>query len=209
MSRQEGDPVPHEHEFYRAHLQGLFSLDLTSAGTFYDSERVGYKNLDAHRRDEAKKRECKEVMARKQKAWRLPLEERSRRVSTLIRGLGELSGGAKQALHYTDLTPAVVFVSVTRNGNHPFYRILRASKTHKTEFHQEALEEILRVYESDFLSSIYVGWAKGFLDEERERLEQFLGTTATGRKTVLCHPREAIQKMVGELADPKNSGWYE
>ena len=30
----KGDPVPFEHEFYRAHLQGLFSLDLTCAGFF-------------------------------------------------------------------------------------------------------------------------------------------------------------------------------
>ena len=36
MTRQEGDPVPYEHEFYRAHLLGLLSLDLSAAGTFFD-----------------------------------------------------------------------------------------------------------------------------------------------------------------------------
>jgi CRISPR-associated protein Cst2 len=34
MSRHEGDPVPYEHQFYRATLQGLFSLDLHCVGTF-------------------------------------------------------------------------------------------------------------------------------------------------------------------------------
>nr|WP_322494893.1 hypothetical protein [Chloroflexus sp.] len=28
MSRHEGNPVPHEHQFYRTTLKGLFSLDL-------------------------------------------------------------------------------------------------------------------------------------------------------------------------------------
>ncbi len=47
MTRQQGDPVPYEHEFYRAHLLGLLSLDLTAAGTFFDGARVGYKNMDS------------------------------------------------------------------------------------------------------------------------------------------------------------------
>src|SRR6185312_5073869 len=34
MSRHEGNPVPHEHQFYRATLRGLFSLDLHASGTF-------------------------------------------------------------------------------------------------------------------------------------------------------------------------------
>src|SRR5207253_604566 len=75
MTRHDGDPVPHEHQFYRAHLKGLFSVDLTSAGTFYDGERVGYKNLDKYRRDKAKERSLQEVMVRKQMAIRLPVSE--------------------------------------------------------------------------------------------------------------------------------------
>ncbi len=34
MARQEGPPVPYEHQFYRTTLKGLFSLDLYSCGTF-------------------------------------------------------------------------------------------------------------------------------------------------------------------------------
>src|SRR5262249_5611395 len=47
MARQEGDPVPHEHQFYRGTLQGLYSLDLHASGTFYYVNRSGYRNLDA------------------------------------------------------------------------------------------------------------------------------------------------------------------
>ncbi|HSV32262.1 MAG TPA: type I-B CRISPR-associated protein Cas7/Cst2/DevR [Atribacteraceae bacterium] len=208
MTRQDGDPVPYEHEFYRAHLRGLFSLDLTCAGTFFDSERVGYKNLDVHRREKAKDEGCAQVTVRKQKALRLPIEKRCRRVSTLVGALAELNGGAKQALHYTDLVPAVVFLAVVKNGNNPFYRVLRASKTHQTEFDREAFAEILRVYKDDFLSDIHVGWAKGFLDEERQALQEAIFAHSTGLAIHLQHPREAIQAVAGRLADSSNEAWY-
>lgn len=122
MTRQQGDPVPYEHEFYRAHLLGLLSLDLTSLGTFFDGERVGYKNLDSHRREHAKTSNLEPVQVRKQKAWRLPHEKRVERVCTLLDSIGRLGGGAKQAVHYTDLTPTVMFLAVTQHGNNPFYR---------------------------------------------------------------------------------------
>lgn len=209
MARQDGDPVPHEHEFYRAHLRGLFSLDITCSGTFFDTERVGYKNLDAYRREEALNSGCQQVEVRKQKALRLPIEKRRKRVSTLVKALAELNGGAKQALHYTDLVPAVVFLAVVKNGNNPFYRVLRASKTHQTEFDREAFAEILRVYKEDFISEVYVGWAKGFLDEQRQILQEFIAADDTGLTIHLQHPREVILAMGDKLAESSSEAWYE
>jgi CRISPR-associated protein Cst2 len=209
MTRHDGDPVPYEHEFYRAHLQGLISLDLTCAGTFFDMERVGYKNLDSHRRKEAVEVGCEPKEVRSQKAIRLPLPERCKRASTLLRGLTALNGGAKQAVHYTDLTPALVFLAVIRNGNNPFYRVLKASKSHQTEFNREAFEEVLKVYKKDFLSEIYIGWAKGFLDEERKALETAIKENTSEVAIHLKHPREAIISLADELADTKNEVWYQ
>ncbi len=164
MTRQNGDPVPHEHEFYRAHLACLFSLDLTCAGTFFDGERVGFKNLDSHRREQAEELCGNKITVRGQQAYRLPIGDRQKRVATLIRALAVLDGGAKQALHYTDVAPSLLFAAVTRTGNHPFARVLVASQKHETQFNQEGLNEILSVWKDDFLSPVYVGWAKGLLD---------------------------------------------
>ncbi len=209
MSRQDGDPVPHEHEFYRAHLQGLISLDLTCAGTFFDTERVGYKNFDKYRREEAQKKGCEEITVRKQKAWRLPFSKRSERVSALVKALANISGGAKQTLHYTDLTPALLVLAVTKNGNHPFYRMFRASKTHRTEFNQEAFAEITSVYAEDFLSNIYFGWARGFLDEEREIAEKAVEACKLKTKIKFGHPKVLAEQMAIDLTDVANRGWYE
>lgn len=209
MTRQQGDPVPYEHEFYRAHLMGLLSLDLSAAGTFFDGERVGYKNLDSHRREHAKKENLQEVEVRKQKALRLPLESRVERVGTLVESLALLNGGAKQAVHYTDLTPGIIFLAVTRYGNNPFYRMLTATRTHTTQFHREAFQELMAVYEDQFLSRVYIGWAKGFLDEERAKLEGAITEGKLTERVTVGHPVPQIRAFAADLRKLDNANWYE
>jgi CRISPR-associated protein Cst2 len=207
MTRQEGDPVPYEHEFYRAHLIGLLSLDLSAAGTFFDGERVGYKNLDSHRRDAASKAALEKITLRKQTAYRLPIDQRRERVGTLIESLASLNGGAKQAVHYTDLTPTVVFLAVTKGGNNPFYRMLTSTPNRTTQFHAAAFNELIETYRHEFLSDVYIGWAQGFLDAEREKLENALKTTA-GLKITLGHPAAQIREFASALASAQNGVWY-
>lgn len=207
MTRQEGNPVPYEHEFYRAHLLGLLSLDLSAAGTFFDGERVGYKNFDSHRRSAAKDLGLEEITLRKQRAYRLPLNQRRERVSTLLGSLGSLTGGAKQAVHYTDLTPGIIFLAVTRSGNNPFYRMLTSSSAKTTQFHEPAFRELIQTYGQDFLSHIYIGWAQGFLDGERAKLESAIEKT-TGVNISLGHPASQIRAFAGALASPQNGEWY-
>lgn len=209
MTRQQGDPVPHEHEFYRAHLLGLVSVDLTAAGTFFDGERTGFKNLDSYRRDDAKKLGAEEITVRGQKAVRLPLPERKRRVTALVSGLARLNGGAKQTIHYTDLTPAVIMLAVTRHGNNPFYRMLTASRTYTTQFHKEAFAELASVYAEDFLSPIFIGWAQGFLDDQRARLEETVKELGLEEKVSVAHPVTQIERLVKQLQADANGHWFD
>lgn len=207
MTRQEGNPVPYEHEFYRAHLLGLLSLDISAAGTFFDGARVGYKNLDSFRRDAAQKAGLAPVTLRKQAAFRLSTPQRADRIATLIGSLAALNGGAKQAVHYTDLTPAVVFLAVTENGNNPFYRMLTSSSTKTTQFHTAAFVELMKAYKDQFLSDIYVGWAQGFLDGERKKLED-TEEMKTGR-IKLGHPATQIISFAELLGASQESSWYD
>ncbi|HWL08006.1 MAG TPA: type I-B CRISPR-associated protein Cas7/Cst2/DevR [Planctomicrobium sp.] len=209
MARQDGNPVPHEHEFYRAHLRGLVSLDLTSCGTFYHGERVGYKNLDSYRVEKATGANCEEITVRKQKAYRLPLEKRVERVSALVKGLANLSGGAKQTLHYTDLMPAVSFFAVTKSGNHPFYRVFNGTKTGRTELHEGAIREVFESFYDDLVSPVYIGWAQGFLDEERAKFDALKSELKTphGIEEV-AHPRSVLLKLSEELSKHDHEDWY-
>lgn len=200
MARQEGDPVPHEHQFYRATLQGLFSLDLNAAGTFTYADRTGYLNLDEPRIRLAEQKQLQHLPALK--AYRLPTAERLQRVRALFSGLAALSGGAKQTLHYTDVSPDVVFLAVTRGGNHIFGHIF-ASQGERAALNLPALEEALTVHREDILSDVYVGWVQGFQDAERSRLLDALqhspALAAWQGRLHVDHPRRAFEALSSAL----------
>lgn len=200
MARQEGDPVPHEHQFYRATLQGLISLDLNAAGTFTYADRTGYLNLDEPRIQLAKEQNL--VHLPQLKAYRLPTAQRLQRIRALFKGLAALSGGAKQTLHYTDVSPDVVFLAVTKGGNNLFGHIF-GSQGERAVLNLPALEEALTVHRDDILSDVYVGWVQGFLDAERSRLLDALQNSpalaAWQARLHLDHPRRAFDALATAL----------
>lgn len=210
MSRHEGNPVPHEHQFYRTTLKGLFSLDLHASGTFSYRQKTGYLNLDDNRIKEAKEVEGVEHLEA-EKSYRLPLAERIRRISALFEGLAHLEGGAKQALHYTDVAPVLVVMAVTKGGNHIFGHCVGATGRGLPELKIDALKEALTVFADDILSNVYVGWVEGYLDEEREKFEAALspgGSLAEfAGKISISHPRQAFQSLATDLKDPANKEW--
>ncbi len=227
MARAEGDPVLHKHQFYRGHLKAPFAIDLSCAGTFFVSKRVGYKNLDSNRLERARKAGATERKVRGFEAWRLPDEERRKRVAQVIRVLGRLEGGAKQTLHLTDTAPAVLVLAVFRSGNQPFQRLFTADElAERTVLRLDVLAQALRVFNEDLLSDVYVGWATGFLDADRRRLERCLADSAQSedlpsdervvcdavkalgeRRVRLGHPREMADALADDLL--KENRWFD
>lgn len=206
MSRQEGDPVPHEHQFYHATLKGLFSLNLNASGTFWYRQKTGFRNLDDVRIEEAKKAGLQEVDG--QKAYRLSFEQRLQRITTLFEGMATLDGGAKQTLHYTDVTPPFVIMAITRGGNHIFGHIIRANGRGLPELNIEALKESMAVFKDEILSEVYVGWVRGYLDEERAKLET-LAKESPEFHLNISHPREVFKSLVAALREDKNKTWLD
>ncbi len=207
MARAEGDPVPHEHQFYRAHLKAPLALDLGCAGTFFTSRRVGYRNLDSHRAASAREAGASEVDLRGFKALRLPLHVRRARVAQLVRALGRLEGGAKQTLHLTDTAPALLVLAVCRSGSQPFQRFLTADESGEaTVFRSDVLAEALRVFAGDLQSKLHVGWATGFLDAERRKF----AAAVEGRDDVVAgHPREVADALADALCDDAHADWFD
>jgi CRISPR-associated protein Cst2 len=202
MARQEGDPVPHEHQFYRTTLRGLFSLDLHAAGTFSYRQKTGYRNLDDTRIKIAQERGLEHL--EQGKSYRLPADKRVQRIAALFEGLARLDGGAKQTLHYTDVSPDVVMMAVTRGGNHIFAHVFGADRHGQPVLNLEALAEALTVFKDDILSPVYVGWMKGYLDDERARLDTF---AADSGGIGIGHPRDTFRAFIEDLKAGKNSDW--
>jgi CRISPR-associated protein Cst2 len=203
MSRHEGNPVPFEHQLYRTTLQGLYSLDLHACGTFSYRNKAGYRNLDDTRMKLAQEQRLEHL--ENEKAYRLPLGERLQRVQGLFEGLALLEGGAKQAIHYTDVAPALSLFAVTRGGNHIFGHVIGASKG-LPEIKLEAFKEAITTMDDDILSPLYVGWVRGYLDEQREQFEQFLRENTT-RQVKIDHPRTVYRSFIEDIARPENASW--
>ena len=211
MSRHEGDPVPHEHQFYRATLKGLLSLDLHAAGTFSYRQKTGFRNLDDVRIELAKDQNLEHL--EDESAYRLPYESRVQRISTLLDGFAHLEGGAKQSLHYTDVSPALVIWAVTKGGNHIFGHVIGANQRGEPELKVDALTEALTVFKDDILSDIYVGWVKGYLDDERAKfsgkLNDEAGLAAFKSRIRVSHPRDAFKAFVEDLQKAENANWLD
>lgn len=209
MTRIEGDPVPHEHQFYRATLKGLFSLNLHACGTFSYVNRTGFRNLDDVRVELAKKNGLEHLAA--EKSYRLPLAQRVERVAALFEGMAQLEGGAKLALHYTDVSPALVILAVTKGGNHIFNHAVGADERGRPQVKANALAEALTVFKDEILSPVYVGWVTGYLDDQRGQFKQAMGDGGVlhpfAERIKVMHPREAFQTIAAALRDSANAAW--
>jgi CRISPR-associated protein Cst2 len=189
----------HGHEFYRAILKGLFSLDLYMAGTFTYRRRTGFMNLGTSGQEQAQADGL--IHLEEEAAYRLPIEERVRRVQSLLRAVGRIGGGAKQTLHYTDVTPAFVIAAVTKGGNNIFGRVITTdNRNGEVVVHEEALIEALRVFRDDLLSGVYVGRAQGFMDSSADDLNHYFGDA-------VMHPRQALDALAEDLS--QNPRWLE
>ena len=205
MSRHDGDPVPHEHQFYRTTLKGLFSLDLSSVGTFTYRNKTGYKNLDEVRMEQAVERGLEHL--EEEKAYRLPASERASRVAALFAGFARIEGGAKQSIHYTDVAPSVTVTAVTRGGNNPFVHVIGADARGRPSIRPDALTQALSVAADDLLSPVYVGWATGYLDAQREEMAQ--GLREAGLQYTLDHPRRALERLADDVGGQSGRQWLE
>lgn len=208
MARQEeGYSVPYVHQFYRATLQGLISLDLHACGTFSYRNRAGYRHLNADGRERAEREGL--ILLAEEKAFRLPLEERVRRVQGLFEAMALLEGGAKQGLHYTDVTPVFCILAVTSGGNHLFGHIADSNDEGFPMIKHDALAEALTVQHGEILSDVYVGWVRGYRDPERTLFEEKFMKEFSARTIHLGHPRHAYQRLIEDLARPEHASWLD
>lgn len=206
MNRHKnGDPVPHEHQFYRATLKGLFSLDLGAAGCFSYRDKAGFCNLDDTRRKLCDDKGLEHLGERF--CYRMPLAERAQRVAALLQGMAVLNGGAKLALHYTDVTPAVVMAAVLKGGNNPLQYVIGADSQGLPTLQPEALKELPAVWGDQMLSKLYVGWVQGFHDAQRAAMQGALDDLGLPHGFEFGHPREVLDKLAAAVQDPAGAAW--
>lgn len=202
------NPVIHEHQLYTADVAGDLLLDLPRVGVF-DTDGSGLKiNLAAAAISEAVAAGAEQTTLRGNAALRLSIAERRRRVAVLLRALSALRGGAKQALHYGDRTPALILLAPMKGGVNPFTRVI-TTRDGRTFFDTKVLAEEMREWSDERDGPVLIGWAPGFLGEQRELAIEALTEQIAAKTLTIEHPR----KMLTALADRIDSGahdeWFE
>lgn len=201
MSRHNGDPVPYEHQFYRTSLKGMFSLDLGSIGKFTYVRRTGYLNLDEERVKRAQEEGLEHIES--EQAYRLPYDLRVKRAASVLRAMPVITGGAKQTLHYTDVSPVVIIAAITQGGNNPFQYAIDADMNGQAKVDIEALEEIGSVWGDTILSPVYIGWVRGYARDNQKALEEVMSKLSEVFPfgIVLDHPRKIMEVLANSLKD--------
>ena len=198
MARQEGDPVPYEHQFYSCVLQGIFSLDLAAVGAFSNINKTGYLNIaDSY---VTKIQEAGGTKVDEKSTWVLPKETRVRRCQQTLEALPILSGGAKLTSHLTDVTPKLIILSILDGGNHPFMNLI-VERNGVGELSLDALRQIIDDYADRFCDAIYIGRRSGFMDELDESLCALVDDTSLPCEIVYDSPNQVISQLVEKLEE--------
>lgn len=196
MARQEGDPVPYEHQFYACVLQGIFSLDLGAVGAFWDINKTGYKNIAASY--VSKIEAAGGTQADEKSPWVLPQDTRLRRCQQTLEALPLLSGGAKLTSHLTDVTPKLIILSVLDGGNHPFMNLI-VEEEGIGKLSIPALRQVIEDYADRFCDAIYIGRRNGFMDELDEELNDLASGDNLPCEIVYDSPNQVINQLAQKL----------
>lgn len=204
----DAHPVIHEHELYSAELAGDILLDLPRVGTF-EQEGGGLRRaLRADAAAEAMAAGGRETRFRDIASVQLPLPERRRRVAVLLRTLSQVRGGAQRALHYGDRSPAFVLLAPLKGGNNPFTRVLHV-KDHKVRFNEEAFAEELGAWAGELDGPVLIGWAPGFLGDQRDHVRMMLADEIGDGRVVIDHPRTLLRALAGDIESGEHDAWFE
>lgn len=196
MARQEGDPVPYEHQFYSCVLQGIFSLDLSAVGSLSAVNKTGYMNIAESY--VPKIQDAGGTQEDEKSPWVLPNEIRLRRCQQTLQALPILSGGAKLTSHLTDVTPKLIILTVLDGGNHPFMNLM-VEQNEVGELSLDALHQVIDDYADRFCDAIYIGRRSGFMDELDEDLLSFVDNTDLPCEIVYDSPNVVISMLSEKL----------
>lgn len=201
------NPVIHEHQLYSAELAGDVLLDLPRVGTFELDPSGLRRNLTESAAQEAVQAGAEKIEFRGMHCIRLGLPERRRRVAVVLRALAEVRGGAKKALHYGERAPAFVLLVPVKGGNNPFTRVITA-RGGQAVFDADVLREELSAWADELDGPVLLGWAPGFLGDQREAARKQLSDLLSAGTIVIDHPRSLLRGLADRIEAGDSDGWF-
>jgi CRISPR-associated protein Cst2 len=217
MSRGIAEPVLHSHEFYTADLAAPFLLDLPRIGTFTLPDASGRGRGKPNYLDEKSALAVADAAAagaavvrfRGQSAVQLPLPARRDRAGLLLEALGDLAGGAKQALHYGDHTPALIAVVPMAGGVNPLGFVVDGAEDGTgLEVRAGVLRQELAAWQGEWEAPVRFGWRPGFREVARKQFEADAADLADAGQVTLEHPRVMLRGLAEEIRSGRRDAWF-
>lgn len=168
---KEGTPLPYSTKFYSAHLEGFFNLEYYRLGVY---DNLGSKQeLSSEMVEKHSSILSKSSLGGKFNRYELKnaTENRNNNAAGLLKGLAYLRGGAKQAAFGADVSPKVLILAGLESAN-PIFNNLFIGTGEKPILNIELLIELSRDYKDKLVTPIYVGFRKGYLQNEEEIIEK-------------------------------------
>jgi CRISPR-associated protein Cst2 len=170
---KEGTPLPYTTEFYNTHLQGIFCLNYSRLGVFWNvGDRVELDEEKVNGFLNNKQIQISQDLGKKGKVYEMTNAQtkRKERASALLKALACMRGGSKQAAFGTDVAPKVMILAGTSCGN-PIFNSLFIDDGTGPVLKVETLKEVARDYSNRLVTPIYIGVRKGYLKNETDVLQ--------------------------------------
>jgi len=210
-------PLPYTTRFYNTDLQGIFCLDYSRLGVYWnlgdriELEETKAKNLiregkinDVTKEEPYKTLSDNGKIGKVYKVTDMVKVTPKDRASALFKALAVLRGGAKQAQFGTDVSPKVLILAGLTCGN-PIFNHLFKDDQEGPIFKVETFKEIIKDYADRIVTSVLIGVRSGYLKNEREvkALNNTKVSTGEGKdkkevEILVMTPVEAAQK-IGEV----------
>ncbi|CAG0995958.1 hypothetical protein METP2_02916 [Methanosarcinales archaeon] len=173
-------PLPYTTRFYNTHLQGIFSLNYSRLGVYWNlgdrielEETKAKKLLQEGKVTEVTNEEPYKTLSDNGKIGKIyKIAEKVKptpkdRASALLKALAVLRGGAKQAQFGTDVSPKVLILAGLTCGN-PIFNHLFKDDQEGPILKIETLKEIIRDYADRIVTPVLLGIRSGYLKNESE-----------------------------------------
>jgi len=201
------NPVLHGHEFYTAEMAGDVLLDLPRVGVF-EVDGSGLKiALTSTAAKDAQANGAEPTTLRGVGALALPMQVRQQRAALILRTLGELRGGAKNSMHYGDRTPALILLAPVKGGINPLTRVF-GGQDGRSVFRTEVLREELEAWQDELDGPVLLGWAPGFLPDQRDKARADLDDLIEAGRLEFGHPRKLLDDLAARIEQGDHDAWF-
>lgn len=162
---KDGSPLPYATKFYSTHLEGFFNLEYHRLGVY---DNLGSRlELSSELLEKHSDRFNETTLYGKFKRYELKDGDKVRkeRAAGLIKALGYLRGGAKQAAFGADVSPKVLILAGMESAN-PVFNNIFTGTGERPGINLDALQQIVYDYRDKLSTPVYIGIRTGYLQDE-------------------------------------------